>query len=149
VERWHGIPVPRASRQAHLRAAAILWTVVGSALFLVGASWMSTAGTARALPATGAAVFLGWIKSRYVLNRTAARIVGRIEDRGDGRCLGGFLSWKSWLLVVAMMVLGRILRRSSLPLLYRGLIYSAIGAGLVLAGLKIRRRTTPAPRTTA
>ena len=144
AERWHGIPVPRASRRYHLWAAAMLWTVVGAALFLVGTLWMSTAGAARALLGAGAAVLLGWLKARYVLNRAAARIVQRIEERGDDRCLGGFLSWKSWVLVLAMMALGRLLRRSPLPLLYRGLVYAAIGAGLMLAGITIRRRRTAA-----
>jgi hypothetical protein len=143
AERWKGVPVPRASRRSHLLAAAILWTAVGAALFLAGTIWMSSAGPGRALPAVGVAILLGWIKARYVLNRAAVRIVQRIEDRGDDRCLGGFLSWKSWLLVMAMMVLGRLLRRSPLPLLFRGLIYAAIGAALVLAGTTIwRRRST-------
>jgi hypothetical protein len=143
ADRWHGIPVPRASRRTHLRAAAALWTAVGGTLFLVGTIWMSRAGAGRAVPATGAALLVGWIKNRYVLCRSADRIARRIEERGDGRCLGGFLSWKSWLLVLAMMLLGRLLRASHPPLLYLGLIYAAIGTGLVLAGVSIWRRPKP------
>jgi hypothetical protein len=136
-------PVPAASRATHLLAAGGMWSLVGLALFTAGTIWILRSGSSWALPILVLAGLLGWVKARYVLRRTAERTVRRIEERGDRRCLGGFLSWKSWLLVLAMMLLGRWLRKSPLPILWRGLIYAAIGAALFLASLRIwahRRR---------
>jgi hypothetical protein len=116
-----------------------MWTVVGSVLIIVGTRWATRGGVRPALPFLALAAVIGWLKGRYVLSRSAVRIARRIEVRGDDRCLGGFLSWKSWILVASMMILGRLLRMSPLPVLYRGLIYSAIGVALLSGGITLWR----------
>jgi hypothetical protein len=148
--RKAGIPVPAASRSTHLLAAALMWSLVGLGLLIAGILWILRSGSPWAPPMIVLAGLLGWFKARFVLSRTAERTVRRIEERGDGRCLGGFLSWKSWLLVAGMMLLGRFLRHSSLPLLWRGLIYAAIGAALFLASRRIwaHRKDRGAPLPT-
>jgi len=144
------IPVPAFSRRAHLLAAGVLWSTVGLGLLGLGASWLLRAPTRWTLQGGVLALCAGWLKSRLVLRRTARRIVRRIEERGDGRCLGGFLSWKSWLLVLGMMLAGWILRHSGLSLYWRGLIYCAIGSALFLSSLTIwtyrARRDVPGGR---
>ncbi len=141
------IPTPAAPRRTHLFAAALMWSTVGLALMAVGARWTVGSGSSFAAPALFAAAAVGLVKARYVLGRTARRIVKRIDERGDGRCLGGFLSWKSWLLVGAMVGLGRLLRMSPLPLLLRGAIYFAIGAALLAASRGIWEAWGRTPRS--
>jgi hypothetical protein len=99
----------------------------------MGSHWILSSHSALAIPFLAASILAGWAKARFVLERTAMRTLDRIESRGDGRCLGGFLSWKSWLLVASMILLGRLLRSSPLPVLYRGMIYAAIGGALLIA----------------
>ncbi len=79
-----------------------------------------------------AALIVGIAKAVIVFQRVAQRIVTRIEMRGDGHCLGGFFSWRTWLLVAVMIVSGRLLRASPLPREIVGLILIAIGCALVL-----------------
>jgi hypothetical protein len=136
--RLDRIPAPIASRRTHLVVAALFWSVVGAALAAAGATWILRSGRG-AVPfvLAPAAVALGWLKARLVLYRTAQRVVRRIEARGDDRCIGGFFSWKSWLLVLGMILLGRLLRASPLPVIWRGAIYLAIGAALFLSSLRI------------
>jgi hypothetical protein len=124
---------PAASRRTHLLAAALLWSLVGAGLLAVGARWALASRSPFVWAVLIVAVVLGWLKARLILDRTARRTIRRIEARGDGRCLGGFLSWKSWLLVFCMIFLGRALRHSSLPLIWRGGIYAAIGTALLVA----------------
>jgi hypothetical protein len=131
------LPVPAASRRTHLLAAGLLWSLVGIMLAATGVVWTLRSRTPWAPLLLVLAAGLGWGKARWILGRTAERTIRRIESRGDGRCLGGFLSWKSWLVVAAMIGLGRWLRRSSLPLSVRGVTYSAIGLALFLASLRI------------
>jgi hypothetical protein len=123
----------------HLFAAALMWSLAGLGLSTAGAIWMAESHSRWFLAIALAAVAIGVLKARFVLRRTAGRAVLRIKERGDGRCLGGFLSWKSWLLVAAMMVLGRLLRISPLPLLPRGGIYLAIGSALLFASFPVWR----------
>ena len=130
---WIDILKPRASRRAQLALAGALWTVVGSGLLGAGLRWTfagADGAAASALFALGAGA--GLLKSRLVLDGTAAKTTARIAVRGEGRCLGGFLSPASWLLVAAMIAFGRLLRHF-LPLPVAGVLYTAIGTGLLFS----------------
>ena len=85
------------------------------------------------------AMLLGLGKSLLVLDGSAHRTIGRIQVRGEGRCVGGFLSPQIWALVIGMMLLGRMLRNSGLPFWLLGMIYSAVGTGLLISSHAIWR----------
>ncbi len=121
---------PAAPARVHLLAAAVLWSVVGAGLLAAGSVW-TVGGAPWARWAIPAALLLGLFKSALVIDRSAVRITERIESRGDGRCLGGFLSPGTWAVVLGMMAGGRLLRASSLPRHWVGLLYVAVGAALL------------------
>jgi hypothetical protein len=131
---------PAASAQTHLLLAAALWSVVGGVLLIVGGRWALARPGPRLAPVlVAAAALAGVLKARFVLKRAAERIVCRIQERGDGRCIGGFVSLRSWLLVMGMMGTGYLLRHGLLPHSVVGLIYVAIGTALLLASAVIWR----------
>lgn len=121
---------PRTSRRAQLLLAAIMWSAVGVGLSTAGVVWLVRSESDWMAPLMTLAVALGLVKGLLVLRRAANRITTRILERGDGRCAGGFLSWKTWLFVIGMMAIGQILRRSGLPLPWLGTIYLAVGVAL-------------------
>jgi hypothetical protein len=116
-----------------------MWTVVGSLLLYFGARWLLNAASHAAWLFLAVAVIVGVIKARFVLRQTATRTVHRIRTRGDGRCIGGFLSVRTWLVVIAMAAAGRLLRGSPLPRAALGFIYAAVGSALLLASTAIWR----------
>ena len=124
---------PAVPARWHLLLAALTWTVVGSLLSVFGTRWIivSSPWTKMVLMAIAAA--MGILKARFVLDRAADRIIKRIRDRGDGRCIGGFLSLPTWCLVAVMAGTGRWLRGGLLPHTLVGFIYLAIGIALLLA----------------
>jgi hypothetical protein len=124
---------PIASPRTQLMASALMWSLAGTGLCVAGAAWTLGAHERHAVLVLAAAAVAGALKAHFLLRKTAGRIVQRIIERGDGHCIGGFLSWKSWLLVAAMILLGRFLRRSPLPIVWRGAIYFAIGTALLSA----------------
>lgn len=130
---------PAAPARAHLALAAGLWTAVGGGLLLFGSATLiqppETWSAWLLLPAA----LLGAVKARWVLDRVAAGISARIVARGDGRCLGGFLSPGSWALVAVMAAAGRLLRGGGVPSILVGLLYIAVGTALVLASRLIWR----------
>ena len=79
------------------------------------------------------------MKSRFILNRVVRRIVDRIRSRDDHRCIGGYLSVKSWAIVAVMMIAGRLLRGSSVSRSLVGFLYAAIGTALLLSSRHLWR----------
>ncbi len=119
---------PAAPARIHHLAAAVAWMLVGSILVGVGVYWAR--GSGHSLLYIAAASGAGLFKGRFVLDKTARRTVRRIEERGDGRCLGGFFSYKSWILVAVMAAAGRILRSGIVSTFIVALIYAAVGTAL-------------------
>ncbi len=135
AERWK----PAAGVRAHLIAAAGLWTVVGLGLTTAGLAWCFGSAFPQSLLLVAAGIAAGLVKGKYVIRRLAEKNAARIIVRGDGRCLGGFLSVKTWLLVIVMMVSGMLLRRSAVPRPVLGVIYSAVGIALLAGSLILWR----------
>lgn len=133
LERWK----PAASARTHLLLASAMWTVVGSALLYFGVRWTLMPDLWQTTVILLVAATLGVLKGRFILEHAATRTIERIRTRGNGRCLGGFLSPTTWGLVVFMMVAGRVLRSGILPMPITGAIYAAIGIALLLTSRKL------------
>jgi hypothetical protein len=101
-------------------------------LICVGTYWLvsSTSYIASLLVIS---LCLGVGKSILILDRVAKKTVKRIEQRGEGRCLASFYSLRGWALVILMMVMGRILRGAGISYALLGVIYAAVGTGLLLS----------------
>ncbi|MCK5376249.1 MAG: hypothetical protein KAJ97_04145 [Acidobacteria bacterium] len=124
---------PAAAAHVHLMLVGLMWTVVGVALVGWGGRWLWQSPIPAAPWLAVLALAIGAFKARFVLDRAARRIVDRIRERGDGRCLGGFLSIRSWALVAAMAGGGRLLRGSHLARGLLGVLYIAVGTALLLS----------------
>lgn len=122
---------PAARARTQVLLAAVLWTLVGAGLFTAGTVWMGRSHSPWLVGLLALGAGLGLAKGHLLLSRTARRAAARIARRGDGTCLGGFLSWQSWLFVVVMMTAGAMLRRSALPRTALGVVYVAVGIALL------------------
>lgn len=121
---------PGVDKRMHLLLSAILWTAVGIFLLMRGGRWLLGAGQIWIiLPG----LLLGTGKSLLILDKTARKGIQRILHFGDNTCLGAVYSLRTWLLVLAMMGTGILLRQSSLPRTLLGFIYVAIGWALFLS----------------
>ena len=124
---WARLFKPGVPRAAHLFAAPCLWTVIGFTLMLRGWHWLPP-GPGKLLALTG--ILLGTLKSLFILDKTARRSLQRIILFKDGTCLGAVYSWKTWLLVVLMMILGVLARHLVQPGPVMGTLYCAVGWSL-------------------
>jgi hypothetical protein len=141
---------PAAKARTHLFAAAGLWTLVGLGLSTLGFIWCFAARLPWPFVLAALGIVAGSLKGRFVLRRLAEKNAARVIRRGDGHCLGGFLSVKTWLLVAVMMTSGILLRRSGVPHPILGVLYSAIGTALLAGSLPLwgaLRRFRPIPDT--
>ena len=121
---------PGISVRTHLFLAALIWSVVGFFLLINGFVlislqnhlWYGVVG-----------LILGTAKTFFILDRVAQKNVKRIKEFEDKVCIGSVYSWKTWVMVAAMIALGRLLRTTVLPGEVVGLIYTAVGWALMLA----------------
>lgn len=132
MTHWAESHKPAAAVPTQLMLAWMMWVAVGSVLVGFGAWWLWAATPVSAPWVAAGAVTIGVVKSRLALDRAARRVVDRICVRGDGRCLGGFLSLPTWGLVVLMMVAGRLIRGTLAGGLV-GPLYIAVGTALCLS----------------
>ena len=128
-----------ASSRMQLLLAGTMWSCVGAGLFSVGTYWLLKNGETKGFILLIIAAALGLGKALLVLDRTTLRNITRVKARGEDRCFGGFLSPRVWILVIGMMLLGRILRTVGLPKPILGLIYGAVGIGLLFSSRLIWR----------
>src|SRR5512136_1078347 len=103
LEEWTQRWKPAARAQTHLLAAAILWTVVGLGLLAAGLAWCFGSALPWSAVFAAGGIAAGILKGRFIILKMARRNAARIITRGDDRCLGGFLSVKTWLVVAVMM----------------------------------------------
>jgi len=128
---------PAASASTHIFLAALVWSGVGAMLLLRGILNLLALGPSALWPLPIYLV-IGFLKGKFVLTKTAVKNVNRINCRPEEKhCIGGFMSWKAWLLVAAMIFLGRVLRASPLPRPVVWGIYSAIGTALLIGSLML------------
>lgn len=126
---------PRAGVRPQLYGAAAMWAVGASILIVRGFGYLTDRyWHAWAL---AAALAIGVIKSRYLLDRVARKAVDRIRARGHA-CFFGFFSVKAWAFVGLMMGMGMLLRRlvvqpDMIGAGIMGAIYIGVGMALALA----------------
>lgn len=128
---------PVAPVRYHLAAAALLWTIVGSALLYFGVKWVVITHEPIYFWLLAPSLAVGILKTHLVLFRAADRATTRIILRGDRKCIGGFLSAKTWVLVAFMITGGRLLRAFVLPLGVSGLLYAAVGIALAYGSIRL------------
>ncbi len=79
------------------------------------------------------ALLIGTVKSLLVLDKSVKKSIARIAAFQDGTCLGAVYSWKTWLLVLCMVLFGVSLRMFFHPGTIIGMLYCAIGWALWLS----------------
>jgi hypothetical protein len=124
---------PATSRKVRMLLAAATWTAVGLVMIIVGTRWALRSDTGLPPILFVAAVAAGLAKAAFILRPAANRVVLRIRALGDDRCIGGFYSWRTWMLVALMIAAGALLRGTGVSLPLVGLLYLAIGVSLLTA----------------
>lgn len=127
---WLACLKPVVARRSQMLVAAILWSSVGTLLLCRGVQILIVRGQFMWF---AVALVLGLIKARMILDRSATKIAERIGRLKERSCLGAMYSWKTCIWVVLMIIAGRLLRISPLPILVLGVIYTAIGEALFLS----------------
>jgi hypothetical protein len=131
---WTGL-----TQQQHLWIAAMIWTVVGAGLLTMGGVFwfhFPYLGDLDPQHLAGGTIALsvGLLKGKFVLDKTASRVIDRTADLKEPNPLKSIFQMfgtKTIALIASMMGIGVILRAAGVSFEIRGLIYLAVGAGLL------------------
>ncbi len=124
---------PAVSRRTHFFVAALIWSVVGVVLLRKGMSWL---GESEQYILVLPAFLIGMGKSYFILDGAAQKVADRIGDMQEKTFLGRVFSLASWLKIMAMILLGVLLRKLGFSGPIVGTIYCAIGWGLLFSSRK-------------
>ncbi len=132
------------SRQQHLWIAAAIWIVVGIGLLTMGAIfWFHFPYLGfldrEHLGLGSLALGVGLLKGNFILAKTAARTIDRVETLTETNPFKSILQMfggKTIALILSMMGIGVILRAAGVSFEIRGLIYIAVGTALLWSAQK-------------
>jgi len=132
---------PRVSKHYLLLVAAIVWTFAGGMLLFRGFTFHET------LPhhwfiGLIAGIFAGLLFFRFLFNRISSKHVFRIQNLNiEHPCLFSFFSFRSYLIMFSMIVLGVLLRKSGLVSNeYLSLMYITMGIPLLLSSFRFYKK---------
>ena len=135
IEKWK----PGVPKNTLLLIAGILWVGVGIILDGVSYSWLRSEDLNHAILAS----IIGFISALVIHHFGFLRIVDRNLDRilpmEGRRCVFSFMPWKSYILIIIMVLLGFLLRHSPIPKLYLSVPYIGIGTALILSSVRYLR----------
>jgi hypothetical protein len=131
---WTGL-----TQQQHLWIAATLWTIVGAGLLTMGGVfWFHFPYLGdldpQHLAIGGLALSVGLLKGKFVLDKTARRVIDRtvtLQETNPFKSIFQMFGGKTIALIASMMGIGVVLRAAGVSFEIRGLIYLAVGAGLL------------------
>ncbi|WP_156902485.1 hypothetical protein [Desulfomicrobium escambiense] len=76
---------------------------------------------------------MGFLKSRFVFDKVASKIVTHNDNKPERTCLGGLFSLKNWALIIVMVCFGRIIGTLPVDDLLKTGIYVMVGSGLAFS----------------
>ncbi len=131
---------PAVPRRWLMGLAGILWGAVGVMLCRLAIGWLQPVRIEQRVVLLGLGLALAAGMYRAAFSRLVARNLERIGNLPARGCLFAFQPWKSYLVIVFMVMLGLGLRRSALPRPVLAVVYITIGVALILGGIKYWRR---------
>lgn len=125
---------PAAPKYILLLLSGLLWGYAGSILLRFAYSWLTDENTSLPLIFALSGLILGLTIHFFVFSKVVSKNLKRIAEMPEKPCIFGFMSWRSYFLILFMMSLGISLRFSSIPKAYLAIIYTGIGSALILSG---------------
>lgn len=122
------------TRKQHFINAGLFWTITGAVMGFFGFKWVWLGFESRtSLFLALVAATVGLLKGHFVIGKSARRSITRIETLPERSPFYQLFNKGTWILILAMMSLGMVIRFIGIEKSYRGLVLSAIGIALLWA----------------
>ena len=135
TQKWK----PGVHKRVLLLIAGLTWVGVGIMLDGWSYSWLKDENPSSLLLMSMIGFVLGLILHHFGFLRIVDKNLGRIMPMEGKQCVFSFMPWKSYALILIMILIGYILRHSALPKCYLAILYSGIGTALILSSVRYLR----------
>ena len=124
---------PAVTKPWLVAIAGLMWTGVGVMLCRLAYHWfvVTNTGVAAILGSLGAVMALA--AYHFGFSKMAQRNIKRLSLLKDRTCVFAFQTWKGYLIIGFMIILGAILRGSQIPKPYLAILYTTIGGAIFLS----------------
>jgi hypothetical protein len=130
---------PAVARPFLLFLAGVVWVCVGLLLLFLAFSWLSTASKIDLYFYSAAGIVLALLVHHFGFLKIVDNNLKRILQMNGKRCFFSFIPWKSYLIIVAMVAMGALLRHSAIPKKNLAILYIGIGLALILSSVRYIR----------
>ena len=130
---------PAVDKSILIFLSFLMWLSVGIMLLLFASTWLraSQSGSIYIFILIGFCVAL--MIHHFGFLKIVDKNLGRILPLEGKKCLFSFMPWKSYVIILVMVIMGTILRHSSIPKSYLSIIYIGIGLSLILSSIRYLR----------
>jgi hypothetical protein len=130
---------PAVDKRFLIALSGIIWSIVGIGLCILAINWLSQQTVRNPLWFASAGIILSLLIHHFVFLKLVDRNIKRILSRQGKVCIFGFQPWKSYFIILIMVGMGMILRRSALPKSYLAIIYIGFGGAMLLSSIRYHR----------
>ena len=122
---------PSVRRHWLVFAAGVVWLAVGIGLMAVACFWLYLSAWPLSLVLGALSLALGLIVYSFGFSRIVRKNIERIGGKPELVCLFAFQGWRSYFLILTMILMGYTLRHLPVPKDVVAMIYFTMGSALI------------------
>ncbi len=127
---------PGVSKYWLITVAGLMWSTTGVMLCRLAYRWCTPIRWSGAIPLGLISILLASAAYRFGFSKVSQRNVKRLCLLTERTCIFAFQTWKGYLVVGLMIIMGNILRNSPIPKHYLAILYATIGGSLLLGSFR-------------
>jgi len=124
---------PAVNKTILILIAGIVWMLVGLMLSRLAIVWWQSYTGSFLILFIFIGLVLGVVKGYYIFTRVVNTNIQRIAQLNRVNFILAFISVKTYLLIIGMMILGILLRNSIIPKQYLAIIYLGVGLAMIIS----------------
>jgi hypothetical protein len=124
---------PAVTKSWIIALAGLVWTGVGVMLCRLAYNWLAIINRGVATTFGLFGIVMALAAYHFGFSKIAQKNIRRLCLLTERTCVFAFQTWRGYLIIGFMIILGAILRNSPIPKQYMAIIYTTIGGAIFLS----------------